>query len=132
MNQIQADITKIDSGNNITIVSFKAGQQQMKMMALEIDEDLEVGSKVILGAKATNIALAKEHLEDISISNQLEATIEAIEMGSLLCSVRFLFEAVSWESVITRDSAERMELVVGEKIVALLKSSELSIIKVVL
>lgn len=132
MNQIQADITKIDSGNNITIVSFKAGQQQMKMMALEIDEDLEVGSKVILGAKATNIALAKERLEDISISNQLEATIEAIEMGSLLCSVRFLFEAVSWESVITRDSAERMELVVGEKIVALLKSSELSIIKVVL
>ena len=132
MNQIQADITKIDSGNNITIVSFKAGKQQMKMMALEIDEDLEMGSKVILGAKATNIALAKEHLEDISISNQLEATIEAIEMGSLLCSVRFLFEAVSWESVITRDSAERMELVVGEKIVALLKSSELSIIKVVL
>ena len=131
MNQIQADITKIDSGNNITIVSFKAGKQQMKMMALEIDEVLEIGSKVILGAKATNIALAKERLEDISISNQLEATIEAIEMGTLLCSVSFLFEGVSWESVITRDSADRMHLAVGEKVVALLKSSELSIIKAV-
>ena len=130
MNQIEARITKIEASNNITIVSFEVGKQQMKMMALEIDENLEVGSKVLLGAKATNIALAKEKLESISISNQLEATIETIEMGTLLCSVGFVFDGVSWESVITCDSARRMNLEVGEKIVALLKSSELSIIKV--
>ena len=130
MNQVDARIIKIEASNNITIVSFEAGAQQMKMMALEIDENLEVGSKVLLGAKATNIALAKEKLERISISNQLEATIETIEMGTLLCSVSFVFDGVSWESVITRDSARRMNLEVGDKIVALLKSSELSIIKV--
>ena len=130
MNQIEARITKIEASNNITIVSFEVGKQQMKMMALEIDENLEVGSKVLLGAKSTNIALAKEKLESISISNQLEAIIETIEMGTLLCSVVFLFETVLWESVITRDSARRMNLEVGDKVVALLKSSELSMIKV--
>ena len=130
MNQIEAYITKIESVDNITIVSFKVGAQCMKMMALEIHENVAVGSLVILGAKATNIALSKEHLEHISISNQLEAVIESIVWGILLCSVRFMFEGVCWESIITRDSATRMELKVGEKVIALLKSSELSIIKV--
>ena len=131
MNQIKAHITKIEASNNITIVSFEVGKQPMKMMALEINDNLKVGSEVILGAKATNIALAKETLTEISISNQLEAIIESIEMGTLLCSVNFLFEGVCWESVITRDSASRMNLVVGERVVALLKSSELSILELV-
>lgn len=132
MNQVEARITKIDSVDNITIVSFDVGTQHMKMMALEIPASIAVGTRVILGAKATNIALAKTRQEEISISNQLEAVIEHIEMGALLCSVSFMFEDVSWESVITRDSALRMELKVGEKIVALVKSSELSMIERVL
>ena len=101
----------------------------MQMMALELNEALVVGSKVTLGVKATNIALAKERVETISISNQLAVTIERLNMGSLLCSVIFAFEGQTWESVITRGSALKMELEVGSKAVALIKSSELSIVE---
>ena len=130
MNQIAATITDIQSVDAITIVSFEAAGQAMRMMALELNDTLGVGSKVILGVKATNIALAKERVETISISNQLEVTIEGINMGALLCSVTFNFSDQLWESIITRESALTMQLDVGDKIVALVKSSELSIVEI--
>lgn len=131
MNKIAATITDIQSVDTINIVSFDAAGQPMRMMALELDERLAVGSKVIVGAKATNIALAKERPGMISISNQLEVTIEAIHMGGLLCSVRFGFADQLWESIVTRESTLTMQLDVGDKIVALIKSSELSIVETV-
>ena len=130
MNQIAATITDIQSVDAITIVSFEAAGQAMRMMALELNDTLGVGSKVILGVKATNIALAKERVETISISNQLEVTIEGINMGALLCSVTFNFADQLWESIITHESALTMQLDVGDKIVALVKSSELSIVEI--
>ena len=131
MNKIAATITKIQRADAITIVNFDVAGQTMCMMALELNEQLVIGSKVKVGTKATNIALAQKRVETISISNQLEVTIKSINMGTLLCSVNFDFAGQRWESVITRDSALRMQLAVDEKIVALIKSSELSIVEAV-
>lgn len=131
MNQISAVITDMKSSDSINIVTFAVADQPMRMMALELSDRLSVGSKVILGAKATNIALAKEKNEMLSISNQLDATIESIKMGALLCSVTFNFAGHILESIITRESAEKMQLDVGVAIVALIKSSELSIVEIV-
>ncbi len=131
MNQISAVITDMKSSDSINIVTFVVADQPMRMMALELSDRLSVGSKVILGAKATNIALAKEKNEMLSISNQLDATIESIKMGALLCSVTFNFAGYLLESIITRESAEKMQLDLGVAIVALIKSSELSIVEIV-
>lgn len=130
MNTIAAIITDIQSVDTVNIVSFDAAGQGMQMMALELDERLAVGSKVIAGAKATNIVLAKERVEMISMSNQLEVKITGIEMGGLLCSVRFDFRGEGWESIITRESALRTGLRIGDEIMALIKSSELSIAEI--
>ncbi len=130
MNLIPAIITDIQSIDNITIVSFKTAHYAMRMMSLELNGSLSIGSEVILGVKATNIALAKEITGMLSISNQLKVTIEQINMGSLLCSIKFKFEDQIWESIITRDSAQRMELKTGNEMTALVKSSELSIVEI--
>ena len=130
MNKIVATITEIQSADTVNIVSFDVAGQRMQMMSLELDERLTVGSKVIVGAKATNIVLAQEHVETISISNQLDVKIEGIDMGTLLCSVCFNFAGERWESIITRESALRTALSVDNKIVALIKSSELSIVEI--
>ncbi len=130
MNTIAATITEIQSVDTVNIVSFDVAGQGLQMMALELDERLIVGSKVLVGAKATNIVLAKERVEAITISNQLEVTIVSINIGVLLCSVRFNFADQVWESIITRESALRTELSADKKVVALIKSSELSIVEV--
>jgi len=130
MNLTPALITEIQSVDNITVVSFEAAHHTLRMMSLELNDSLRVGSEVILGVKATNIALAKEISGLLSISNQLKVIIEQINMGSLLCSVKFRFEEQIWESIITRDSAMRMNLKTGDEVVALVKSSELSIVEI--
>jgi len=133
MNQITASVSELSSVDGITIVSFEtAGGTCLKMMALALDTRVQVGSVVVVAAKATNIALSKTKLEGVSISNQIEATITSLEMGSLLCRVIFTFGDVSWESVITKDSALRMRLKEGESVVALVKSSDLSLVEVTL
>jgi len=130
MNLTPALITDIQSVDNISVVSFKALHQTMRMMSLELNDSLHVGSEVTLGVKATNISLAKEITGLLSISNRLEVTIERLDMGTLLCSIKFKFEEQIWESIITRNSALRMDLKAGDKITALVKSSELSIVEI--
>ena len=129
MNQITARISDIVMHENINVVSFEVGTLTMQMMSLELSEKHQKGVDVTLGAKATNIALMRELSETVSISNQIPVTITAINKGVVLCSVLFTFNGVTWESVITRSSAERMQLEVGARVVALIKSSELSILE---
>lgn len=130
MNTIAATISDIQSVDTVNIVSFDVAGQAMRMMALELSERVGVGSKVMLGVKATNVTIAKEIRGQLSISNQLEVTIEKVDLGALLCSVKFTFKGQLWESVITRESALAMKLESGDKVMALVKSSELSIVEV--
>ena len=130
MNRIEAVITAIETYEGITIVSFEAAGQPLRMMALELDDMLRVGSKVVLGAKASNIALAKGALEMLSISNRLECVVESVETGVLLSSVKLRLGESLLISVITRDSSERIGLQSGDRITALIKASELSVLEI--
>ncbi len=130
MNRIEAVVTAIDSHEGITIVGFEAAGQPMRMMALELDETLRIGSKVLLGAKASNIALAKELGEMLSISNRLDTIVERVDRGVLLCSVKLRLGESLLESVITSDSSKRINLQPGDRVTALIKASELSILEV--
>ena len=129
MNRIPATITDIKAHNGITVISFMAMGQPMRMMALEVDDTLEAGSEVVLGVKASNIALAKNPVGLMSISNRLNATIKHISNGKLLSSIKFRLGDTLIESVITLDSSHRMNLQQGDSIIALIKSSELSILE---
>ncbi len=130
MNYIKAIISEIQSVENISIVTFQAQEQELKMMALELDNSINIGTKVVLGAKATNTSLAKDLRGLLSVSNQLLCRIESIEFGELLCSVKLSFLEETLESIITKDSALRMNLQVEDEVLALIKSSELSIVEV--
>ncbi len=130
MNKIPATVLEIQSVQNLTLVSFSTAAQSLKMMALELPEKVQNGSSVMLTCKATNIAIAKNSDTMLSFSNQLHVTIKDIEKGELLCSLTLVFEENTLESIITADSAKRMNLQEGESVTALIKSSDLSITEV--
>jgi molybdopterin-binding protein len=129
LNHIKAVVTKIETIDYLSVVSFEADNQPLRMMALGLNVPIEVGSKVTLGAKATNIALAKNLSGMISMSNQLNCVVEKLNKGSLLCSVKLSFNDSILESITTLASALEMDIEVGDKIVALIKASELSVLE---
>lgn len=65
----------------------------------------------------------------ISGQNKLAGEIIAIKMGDVECQVTLKSGENRIVSVITRDSAEDMGLKVGDHVVALIKSSEVMIMK---
>ncbi len=130
MNHIIATVTAIESMEELTIVTFEAEGQTMRMMGLGLTLPIVVGSPVTLAAKASNIALAKELKGMLSTSNQLDSLIESVKMGKMLCSVKVRFGEALLESITTRASALRMDLKVGDVVTTLIKASELSIVKV--
>ena len=130
MNQISAIVSKIESFENITIVSFFAFNQPLRMMSLEINKEVQVGSLVTLGIKASSISLAKNLESALSISNQLKTTIKGVKNGTLLSSVKLVFGDAILESIITLESSKRLALHENDEVIALIKSSDLSLLEV--
>ncbi len=131
MNYIPAILDDIQSIDNLAIVTFEVQKQKMCMMSLGIDSSLSIGSEVTLGIKASNIALAKDLKGMISLSNQLEGVVKNIKNGLLLSSIKLeIADNLIIESIITLESAKKMNLQNGDKVLTLIKSSELSIVKV--
>jgi molybdopterin-binding protein len=65
----------------------------------------------------------------ISARNQLSGTIDEIVIGSVMAHIVVRVGANIIESVITRRSAEQMGLKKGNKVTAVIKSTELMIQK---
>ena len=130
MNYIVATISQIQSLDSINVVSFTVQSHVLKMMSLELDSNLQEGVKVKLGAKSTNVSIAKAFSGELSISNQLPCKVSDLELGELLCRVKLSFLEGELESIITKDSALRMNLQKDDVVNALIKSSELSIVEV--
>jgi molybdopterin-binding protein len=130
MNKIRVKIEKIQSNQQLTIVTFSSKVHKLKMMSLELDSDITEAKELFLTTKASNISIAKDFSGMISCANQLDVTIDSIEMGELLCSLELAFEDTLLQSIITADSAKRMELKTKDRVTALIKSSDISILEV--
>ncbi len=127
MNTLKATVAQMHNFEGISLVEFKMQENLLALVALEIDEKVKVGTVVTLLVKATNVVLAKHKIEDISLSNQLECLIKEIQMGTLLSSITLHVEESILESIITTKSLKKLDLHVNDKVVALIKASDLSI-----
>ncbi len=75
MSKLIATIKKINSIDNLNIVEFDFLENKLKMMSLGLNPNIQIGKKVKLSVKPTNISIAKSFIGEISLSNQLIAII---------------------------------------------------------
>ena len=130
MSQLVATIKKINSVDNLNIVEFDFNNITLKMMSLELHKEVKLESKVKLLVKPTSVAISKKYIEDISLSNQALAKIVAIENGELLSSLSLQINDTFIESIITKESSQRLDLQKGDIINILIKASDLSIYRI--
>jgi molybdopterin-binding protein len=130
MSQLQAQITDIQSVENLNIVTFTCANAVLKMISLDLPSDIQKDTEVLLTCKPTSVAIAKNFSGELSFSNQLNAVISSIDIGELLCTLQLEFAAFRLESIITADSALRLRLSKGDEVTVLIKASDLSIAKV--
>lgn len=130
MNNIIASVNKIQSVDNLNIITLTCKDTKLKMMSLDLNDTIQKDTQVMLTSKPTAIAIGKDIQGTLSYSNQLHVKIISLEIGDLLCALQLQFEEFVLESIITADSQKRMHLQVNDEVTALIKSSDLSIAKV--
>jgi molybdopterin-binding protein len=130
MSPFIATIKKINNIDSLNIVEFDFEEIPLKMMSLDLNKDVQIGKKVRLAVKPTNISIAKNLFGEISLSNQLVANIKSVENGQLLSSIILEVNDTIFESIITADSSKRMNLQKNEQVSILIKASDLSILEV--
>lgn len=130
MSQMVATVKSIENLEQLNIVEFEFNSHVLKMMSLDLNSNISIGKKVLLSVKPTNIALAKDLAGEISFSNQMEATIQTLTHGKLLSSVGLTINNIVFESIITLSSAKRMNLRINDKVIMLIKASDLFILDV--
>ena len=136
MSHLTASIEKIESVASLNIVTFLCAEQKLQMLSLELDSNVQVGSKVKLACKPTSVALAKPTMEVesfcaiLSYANQLKVTISTIDTGKLLSSITLALGSLTLESVMSTEAVQRLGLKKGDEVIALIKANELSILEV--
>jgi molybdopterin-binding protein len=64
---------------------------------------------------------------DLSARNQLRGTVAAVSIDGVMAEIRMRIGDQKLVSIITRSSAERLGLRVGDEVVAVIKSTEIMI-----
>jgi molybdate transport system regulatory protein len=127
MNKLTAEIVHIESNLHMSLVDLAVGKDILSATLLETPAQvdyLQVGKQVSLLFKETEVSLAKNLTGLISLRNRLTVTVNHIERGGILSAITLDYQDQSLVSVITTRGMDRLQLVVGDEVEALIKANE--------
>ncbi|MDH6583186.1 molybdate transport system regulatory protein [Streptomyces sp. SAI-133] len=130
-NQLPGTVTAVTPGEAMATVEVRlvGGQDLTAAITLDAAEDLGLaeGSSVRALVKSTEVSLATAPVRGVSIRNQLPGTVTAVTSGTAMATVKIAVEGGELTSAITADSATDLALTAGTPVVALIKSTEVSL-----
>ncbi|MFI6558614.1 molybdopterin-binding protein [Streptomyces sp. NPDC050534] len=130
-NQLPGTVTAITPGEAMATVKVRldGGQEITAAITREAVNDLGLteGSAVRALVKSTEIALSTSPVEGLSIRNQLPGTVTALTSGQAMTSVKVSVEGGELTAAITTDAATDIGLTTGSTVVAVIKSTEVSL-----
>ena len=67
---------------------------------------------------------------EISARNGIKGTVESVKLGAVMASIKIKVEDPALiTAAITRESAEELELAIGDEVKAIIKSTEIMVAK---
>ncbi|MFF2523310.1 TOBE domain-containing protein [Streptomyces liangshanensis] len=130
-NQIPGTVTAVFPGEVMATVKVRldGGQEITAAITREAVAELGLtaGTPVRALAKSTEVALATGPVEGLSIRNHIPGTVTEVTSGGAMSGVKIAVEGGILTSSITTDAVTDLGLVVGSYVVALIKSTEVSL-----
>ncbi|MCT9091603.1 TOBE domain-containing protein [Streptomyces sp. ASQP_92] len=130
-NQLAGTVTSITPGAVMATVKVRldGGQDITAAITLEAVEELGLreGAAVRTLIKSTEVALATGPVRGVSIRNQLAGTVAEVSTGGAMASVKVDVEGGELTAAITKDAVTDLSLTTGTSVVALIKSTEISL-----
>jgi molybdate transport system regulatory protein len=130
-NQLPGTVTAVRAGEAMATVKIRldGGQDLTAAITLDAVRDLGLaeGSTVRALVKSTEVSLATAPIDRVSIRNQLPGTVTDVATGGAMATVKIAIEGGSVTSAVTRESATDLGLSAGSSVIALIKSTEVSL-----
>ncbi|MFJ8298060.1 molybdopterin-binding protein [Streptomyces sp. NPDC094447] len=130
-NQLPGTVTSVTTGEAMASVKVRLAGGQNITAAITADavKDLGLaeGTAVKALVKSTEVALATGPVEGLSIRNQLAGSVTEVATGAAMGSVKVSVEGGELTAAITKDAVEDLGLAAGTSVVALIKSTEISL-----
>ena len=133
MNILQGKISQIESSQRMSLIGIDVDGDTFSSIILEgqkTDLNYREGDLVNLLFKETEVGIAKNLSGQISFRNRFSAKIKTIEKGLILARVFLDYKSRSIESIISTRSANDMNLKENDPVEWLVKSNEMSLMKV--
>ncbi|SFV53313.1 TOBE [hydrothermal vent metagenome] len=128
MNIFTATVSKIKTDDMLFMVTFEFFQQRISMLSLDNTKKLQVGTKVKLGIKPTDIILVKNK-QELSSQNQIQCRVLSCENGEILSRVKLEFFSVVFEVIVFLEFAKTLKQ--GDIVVALIQASDIVVREIV-
>jgi molybdopterin-binding protein len=132
MNKLTGNISQIQKSGSIILVDVDVNGQCFSALLIESatpPEWLQAGNSIDLVFKETEVSLAKDLTGKISLRNRMSCSVLQTDKGVILSTIRLAFQNFTITSAITTRSLESLQISAGDKIEALVKSNEVSLMK---
>ncbi|WP_328584085.1 TOBE domain-containing protein [Streptomyces sp. NBC_00370] len=130
-NQLAGTVSSVTPGEVMAAVKIRltGGQEITAAITLEAVWELGIAAGTAVNAlvKSTEVALATGVVEGVSIRNQLPGTVTGIKAGDAMASVKITVPGGELTSAVTEEAVTDLGLVTGSTVVALIKSTEVSL-----
>ncbi|WP_369031838.1 MULTISPECIES: TOBE domain-containing protein [Streptomyces] len=130
-NQIPGTVTAVTTGEVMATVKVRLDGGQDITAAITRESVTELGlaegTAVRALVKSTEVSLATAAVEGVSIRNQLPGTVAGITTGAAMTSVKVAVTGGELTAAITTDAVKDLALATGSPVVALIKSTEISL-----
>ncbi|MGH4031037.1 TOBE domain-containing protein [Actinomycetota bacterium Odt1-20B] len=130
-NQIAGTVASVTTGEAMATVRVRldGGQDITAAITAEAVKDLGLaeGSAVKALVKSTEVSLATGPVRGLSIRNQIPGTVSDVAAGGAMASVKVDVEGGALTAAITKDAVTDLGLAAGSSVVALIKSTEISL-----
>ncbi|MFI8876720.1 molybdopterin-binding protein [Streptomyces sp. NPDC055243] len=130
-NQIAGTVTSVTPGEVMATVKVRldGGQDVTAAITLEAVKELGLaeGSAVRALVKSTEVSLATGPVAGLSIRNQIPGTVTDVATGAAMASVKVSVQGGVLTAAITKDAVTDLKLASGSSVVALIKSTEISL-----
>lgn len=127
MNRLKGQITEINTFEDLTLLNIEIANTIVKSIIIDDSKESQfsVGKTVDVLFKETELIISKNKTDLISLQNQFECTITALNKGKLLSQISLDFMRLSLCSIITTHSVDKLKLVIGDKVTAMVKTNEI-------
>lgn len=122
INEIYAKVVRIITKDNLNFIKFESFEKEFSMLSLSVS--LDINDEVIISFKPSSVAIAKGNLGLLSYSNQIKTNISNLEIGEILTSIKANFYDFKLESLISTNSAKRLNLELDDEITMLIKATD--------